>query len=123
MCSMKELDIIIPTERLSDIDSILYKHKVGGMYFFEIAGRGRAERQAIEATTYEGYRTGRRYVPEFGSRTMVQVLVPDSMEKVLISDIMDRISTGSAGDGKIFVKDVTGTYDIGTKEAGDKAAL
>lgn len=123
MCSMKELDIIIPTERLSDIDSILYKHKVGGMYFFEIAGRGRAERQAIEATTYEGYRTGKRYVPEFGSRTMVQVLVPDSMEKVLISDIMDRISTGSAGDGKIFVKDVTGTYDIGTKEAGDKAAL
>lgn len=120
---MKELDIIIPTERLSDIDSILYKHKVGGMYFFEIAGRGRAERQAIEATTYEGYRTGKRYVPEFGSRTMVQVLVPDSMEKVLISDIMDRISTGSAGDGKIFVKDVTGTYDIGTKEAGDKAAL
>jgi nitrogen regulatory protein P-II 1 len=121
--SMKELDNIVPRESLSDINSILYKHKVGGMYFFEIAGRGRAERQAIEATTYEGYRTGKRYVPEFGSRTMVQVLVPDSMEKVLVSDIMDRLSTGSAGDGKIFVKDVTGTYDIGSKEMGDKAAL
>jgi nitrogen regulatory protein P-II 1 len=45
---MKELDIIVPTERLSDIDSILYKHKVGGMYFFEIVGRGRAERQAVD---------------------------------------------------------------------------
>jgi nitrogen regulatory protein P-II 1 len=45
------------------------------------------------------------------------------MEKPLISDIMERISTGSAGDGKIFVKDVTATYDIGSKEAGDKAAL
>jgi nitrogen regulatory protein P-II 1 len=54
---------------------------------------------------------------------MVQVLVPDSMEKVIISDIMDKISTGSAGDGKIFVKDVTGSYDIGSKETGDKAAL
>jgi nitrogen regulatory protein P-II 1 len=93
------------------------------MYFFEIAGRGRAEREAIEATTYEGYRTGKRYVPEFGSRTMVQVIIPDSMEKVLISDIMDGISTGSSGDGKIFVKDVTGAYDIGSKEAGEKAAL
>jgi nitrogen regulatory protein P-II 1 len=123
MRSIKELGIIIPQERLGDIDSILYKHKVGGMYFFGIAGRGRAEREAIEATTYEGYRTGKRYVPEFGSRTMVQVLVPDSMEKAIVSDIMDRISTGSAGDGKIFVKDVTGTYDIGSKEAGDKAAL
>ena len=120
---MKELDIIIPRERLGDVDSVLSKHKVGGMYFFEIAGRGRAERQAVEATTYEGYRTGKRYVPEFGTRTMVQVLVPDSMERTLISDVMEKISTGSAGDGKIFVKDVTGTYDIGSKEAGDKAAL
>jgi nitrogen regulatory protein P-II 1 len=120
---MKELDITIPHERLSDVNSILFKHKVGGMYFFEIAGRGRAERQAIEATTVEGYRTGKRYVPEFGSRTMVQVIVPDSMEKLLLSDIMDRLSTGSAGDGKIFVKDVTGAYDIGNKESGEKAAL
>jgi nitrogen regulatory protein P-II 1 len=45
------------------------------------------------------------------------------MEKNLISEIMEKISTGSAGDGKIFVKDVTGAYDIGSKESGDKAAL
>jgi nitrogen regulatory protein P-II 1 len=120
---MKEIDIIIPHERLSDLNSILYKHKVGGMFYFEIAGRGRAEKQEVERTTIEGYRTGKRYVPEFGTRTMVQVLVPDSMEKPLVSEIMEGISTGSAGDGKIFVKDVTGTYDIGSKEAGDKAAL
>jgi nitrogen regulatory protein P-II 1 len=120
---VKELSIIIPRERLNEMNSILYKHKVGGVYFFEIAGRGRAERQEIETTTVEGYRTGKKYIPEFGSRTMVQVIIPDSMEKVLISDIMDGISTGSAGDGKIFVKDVTGAYDIGSKEAGEKAAL
>ena len=120
---MKEIDIIIPHERINDVNSILYKHKVGGMYFFEISGRGRAEREAIEAATYEGYRTGKRYVPEFGSRTMVQVVIPDSMEKVLISDIMDRLSTGSAGDGKIFVRDITETYDIGSKESGEKAVL
>ena len=100
-----------------------YKHKVGGVYFFEIAGRGRAERQEIEATTVEGYRTGKKYVPEFGTRTMVQVIVPDAMEKVVISDIVDTISTGSSGDGKIFVKEITGAYDIGSKEAGEKAAL
>jgi nitrogen regulatory protein P-II 1 len=120
---MKELSIILPHERLNDLNSILYKHKVGGVYFFEIAGRGRAERQAVEATTVEGYRTGKRYVPEFGSRTMVQVIISDSIEKVLISDIMEALSTGSAGDGKVFVKDITGAYDIGTKESGEKAAL
>ncbi len=120
---MKELDIIIPRERLNDMNSILYNHKVGGMFYFEISGRGRAERGTVEHRTNEGYPTGKRYIPEFGGRTMVQVIVPDSMEKVLISDIMDKISTGSAGDGKIFVKDVTETYDIGTKESGEKAAL
>lgn len=120
---MKELDIIVPHERLNEVNSILYKHKVGGMYYFEIAGRGRAERQPVESTTVEGYRTGKRYVPEFGSRTMVQVIVPDSMEKTIISDLIERISTGSAGDGKIFVKEISESYDIGSKEAGEKAAL
>jgi nitrogen regulatory protein P-II 1 len=120
---VKELSIIIPRDRLGDVNSVLYKHKVGGMYFFEIAGRGRAERQAIEAATVEGYRTGKKYVPEFGTRTMVQVTVPDSIEKVLVPDIMDKLSTGSAGDGKIFVKDITGAYDIGSKESGEKVAL
>jgi nitrogen regulatory protein P-II 1 len=120
---MKELGIIIPHEKLNDINSILYKHKVGGMFYFEISGRGRAERREVEHRTAEGYPSGRRYVPEFGSRTMVQVLIPDSMEKNLISEILEQTSTGSAGDGKIFVKDVTGAYDIGSKEAGDKAAL
>lgn len=54
---------------------------------------------------------------------MVQVVIPDAMEKVVISDIMDTISTASPGDGKIFVKEITGAYDIGSKEAGEKAAL
>jgi nitrogen regulatory protein P-II 1 len=53
----------------------------------------------------------------------VQVVVPDSIEKVVISDILDRLSTGSVGDGKIFVKDVSGAYDIGSKESGEKAAF
>ena len=120
---MKELDIIIPRERLNEINSILYKHKVGGMFYFEISGRGRAQRQEVEHRTAEGYPSGKRYVPEFGSRTMVKVLIPDSLEKNLISEIIEQTSTGSAGDGKIFVKDITGAYDIGTKESGDKAAL
>ena len=53
----------------------------------------------------------------------MQVVVPDAMEKVVISDIMDTISTGSSGDGKIFVKEITGAYDVGSKETGEKAAL
>ena len=120
---MKEVDIIIPHERLNDVNRILYKHKVGGMYFHEITGRGRAERPEREATTYEGYRTGKRYTPEFGSRTKVQVIIPDSMEKPLVDDIIQATSTGSAADGKIFVKTIMNAYDIGTKQSGENAAM
>src|SRR5689334_6269623 len=120
---MKEISIIIPHEKLSDVNAILYKHNVGGMYFLEITGRGHAERPELEATTYEGYKTGKRYIPEFGSRTLIHVLVPDSEEKSLVSHIFDKISTGSAGDGKIFVKEVTRAYDIGSKQEGEQAIL
>ncbi len=117
------MSIIVPHERLNDINAILHKHRVGGMYFFEVTGRGRAERPEIEATTYEGYKTGKRYVPEFGSRTLVQVIVPDSVEESIVSDIFQKISTGSAGDGKIFVKDISKAYDIGSKQQGEQAAI
>jgi nitrogen regulatory protein PII len=45
---MKELNIVIPHENLSDVNSILYKHEVGGMNSLKVASRGHAERQAIE---------------------------------------------------------------------------
>ncbi|HEX6560989.1 MAG TPA: P-II family nitrogen regulator [Nitrososphaera sp.] len=119
---MKELDIIIPHEQLGALNEILHKHKVGGMYFVQITGRGKAERKEVEIHV-ETYKTGKRYVPEFGSRTMVVVVIPDSMQKPVVDDILSRLSTGEASDGKIFVKDIHEAYDIGTKASGEKAAL
>ena len=120
---MKELMIIIPHERLNDVNSILYNHKVGGMFFLEISGRGRAVRPEVEARTVEGYKTGKRYVPEFGTRTVVYVTVSDSLEQAIVSEILEKTSTGSAGDGKIIVRDIVGAYDIGSKESGENAVL
>src|SRR3712207_8040619 len=39
--TMKRLDILIPHERLDDVNELLHKHKVGGMSFYEIKGRDR----------------------------------------------------------------------------------
>ena len=46
---------------------------------YNIKGRGRAERQIAEERLSEagGYATGRRYIPQFGFRTKIEVLVPD----------------------------------------------
>jgi nitrogen regulatory protein P-II 1 len=121
---MKQLDIIVPHERLSDVNQILYNHKVGGMMYYDVKGRGRVVRQPREervSAEAGGYTTGKRYTPEFGSRTKVEVLVSDSTYKQIIDEILKTVSTGSAADGKIFVKDISEAYDIGSKQTGEPA--
>ena len=113
---MKRLDITLPHEHVQEVDKILHKHNVGGMTFYDIKGRGRSKNEPI----YVG--TGvMKYVPEFESRTKVEVLVSDSQANQIIDDILKIISTGSASDGKIFVYDVNEAYDIGTKRTGEMA--
>jgi nitrogen regulatory protein P-II 1 len=113
---MKRLDLIIPQERLTEVNDLLHKHKVGGMTFFDIKGRGRAKREPVSVG-----RGVMRYTPEFGFRTKIEVLLADSVAKAVIDDVLKVISTGSASDGKIFVYDVAEAYDIGSKERGDAA--
>jgi nitrogen regulatory protein P-II 1 len=113
---MKRLDLVIPHERLNEVNELLHKHKVGGMSFYDIKGRGRAKREPVSVG-----RGVMRYVPEFGFRTKIEVLVPDNVAKAIIDDVLKMFSTGSASDGKIFVYDVAEAYDIGSKEKGEAA--
>jgi nitrogen regulatory protein P-II 1 len=92
--------------------------------YYDIKGRGRVERKPTEervSAEAGGYTTGRRYVPEFGTRTKVEVLVSDSQYKQIVDEILKTVSTGSAADCKIFIKDISEAYDIGTKQSGDPA--
>jgi nitrogen regulatory protein P-II 1 len=67
---MKRLDIIIPNERLQEVNDILHKHKVGCITFYDIKGRGRVEREPVSV----GWAI-MRYIPEFGSLIKILVLV------------------------------------------------
>ena len=113
---VKRLDLIIPHERLSEVNELLHKHKVGGMTFYDIKGRGRAKREPVSVG-----RGVMRYTPEFGFRTKIEVLVPDSIAKQIVDDVLANLSTGSASDGKIFVYNVAEAYDIGSKENAEEA--
>ena len=117
---MKQIDIIIRHKRLNEVNDILYKHKVGGLSFYDIKGRGQAEQKSVPVRV-QGYATERTRVPKFGIRTKLEVPVPDSLAKLLIHDLLATLSTGSDSVGKIFVKDVTEAYDIGSKQSGDVA--
>jgi len=114
--ALKRLDIIIPHERLQEVNDILHKNKVGGMTFYDIKGRGRSKQEPVSVG-----RGIMRYVPEFASRIKIEVIISDSLAKPIIDDIINIIRTGSDYDGKIFFYDVAEAYDIGTKETSDSA--
>jgi nitrogen regulatory protein P-II 1 len=113
---LKRIDLIIPHERLRDVNDLMHEHEVGGLTFYDIKGRGRTRQEPI--TVGRGVM---RYVPEFGSRIKVEVLVSDEKAKPLIDDVLVKIGTGSVSDGKIFVYDVSEAYDMGSKESGNSA--
>lgn len=113
---MKRIDLIIPHERLRDLNDLMREHDVGGLTFYDIKGRGRTKQQPVAVG-----RGVMRYVPEFGSRVKVEVLVSNEKVKRIVDDIFANIGTGSVSDGKIFVYDVSEAYDIGSRESGDDA--
>jgi nitrogen regulatory protein P-II 1 len=113
---LKRIDLIIPHERLRDLNDLMREHDVGGLTFYDIKGRGRTRQEPV--TVGRGVM---RYVPEFGSRMKVEVLVSDEKVKRIIDDIFLKIGTGTVSDGKIFIYDVSEAFDIGTKESGDEA--
>jgi nitrogen regulatory protein P-II 1 len=117
---MKELNIIIPNAQLQDVNQIFYKHKVGGVSYYSISGRGRGHHESREVTSYEGYRTGKTTTPEFEPRTKVEAVVPDSRAKEIIDDVLSTLGTAAA-EGKVFVKDIPEAYDIRSKETGESA--
>jgi nitrogen regulatory protein P-II 1 len=113
---MKRIELLINHEKLHEVNKLLRDHKVGGLTSYDIKGRGRTKHEPITIG-----RGAMKYIPEFGSRIKVEVVVPDSIAKPIIDDVLKLISTGSASDGKIFVYGVAEAYDIGTKQTGDNA--
>ena len=69
----------------------------------------------------EAQRGTARFAAEFSVRANVVTVVEDSQLEKVIKTILDTISTGSAGDGKIFVSTVIDAIDIGTKAHGEEA--
>ena len=50
-------------------------------------------------------------------------VVEDSEVDKVVKAILDTASTGSSGDGKIFISTVSEAIDIGTKKRGQTAVV
>jgi nitrogen regulatory protein P-II 1 len=113
---MKKLEVILAHERLIEVNNLLHKHKVGGMNYHLIRGRGGTKSESI----FPG-RGIERYVPEFVTRTKIEVVTTDQMASKIINDILKIMSTGYNRSGKIFVYEVSEAYDFKNKEFGNAA--
>ena len=115
---MKEISIYTRQEDFSKIVGILRKHNVGGITFFEINGSGRRKREPVPERV-RMYMTGKMVTPEFVKGTKIEVIVPDSSADQIVEYILDNLSPDTEAHGMIFVKDVSGAYEIGTNLKGE----
>ena len=104
---MKALIIYIPENRFNTLKQILYQNKVEGISYFNIMGQGELERKFKERMK-EGYKTQERFVPAFAPRLRIETIVPEQKVK----EIVDAIKLNGTFLGKIFVFDVSESYNI-----------
>ena len=84
---MKEIDVVFRREWLPIVNELLYRHKVGFL-FYDINGRtGEKLDEIPEIISKEApYATGRKYTPHFVSGVRLEITVSDSMAKPIVDE-------------------------------------
>ena len=95
---MKRIEAVIASEKVLAVNEALKKVGVGGYTVLDAKGRGKGEKPIVETSRGTG-----RFTSEFSVRADLVIIVEDSEVDKIINTIVQTVSTGSAGDGKIFV--------------------
>lgn len=111
---MKLIMAIVKPHVVDDVRDALSGIGVEGMTVTEVKGYGRQRGQT------EIYR-GSEYQVKFLPKMKIEVAVDDAREDSVVETIKSAATTGSIGDGKIFVVDLGGAMRIRTGETGDEA--
>lgn len=104
---MKRVEAIISNEKVLELNEALKKVGVGGCTIFESRGRGKGAKPVVESS-----RGTARYVSEYSVRANVLTVIEDSQVEKVVNTILATVSTGSAGDGKIFISSVSDAVDL-----------
>ncbi len=109
---MKKIEAIIRKTRYEDVKEALHEAGIDFFSYWDVRGVGKARQSRV-------YR-GVAYDTSTIERTMMSIIVRDINLEKTISAIMKSASSGTVGDGKIFVSDIIDSYRIRTGEQGDK---
>jgi nitrogen regulatory protein PII len=111
---MKMIEAIVQPFKLNDIKNALVEIGVKGMTVMEVQGFGR------QHGAHEIYR-GAEYTTDFVPKVRIEVYIADNQVPRVIETIRSVAKTGSVGDGKIFVSDLSHVMRIRTGETGENA--
>ncbi len=110
---MKRIEAIVQEEKLSNIVNALKISQVGGVTITQSRGIGAGERPILR-----GARGTAKFEAAYNKIATVVTVVDDSKVDVVVNTIMNSVSTGTAGDGKIFITNVEEAFDIASKQSG-----
>jgi nitrogen regulatory protein P-II 1 len=114
--NMKRIDAILHSDKMYDVNEKLKEIGLKGCTITDGKGRGKGEKPVVQT----GRGTG-KYTSEFSARVNLSTVVDDSEVDKVVKTIMEAASTGSPGDGKIFISTVAEAIDIGTQKRGNEA--
>ena len=111
---MKMVEATVKPFKLEEVKDALMEIGVQGMTVTEVKGFGR------QKGSKETYR-GAEYTTDFVPKVKIEVFVADNLVPRVIETITRSAKTGSVGDGKIFVSDLSSVVRIRTGETGESA--
>jgi nitrogen regulatory protein P-II 1 len=114
--NMKRIEAIVHSEKIPELNEQLKKIGLSGCTIVDGKGRGKGEKPVVQS----GRGTG-KFTSEFSARANLSTVVDDSEVDKVVKTILDTVSTGSPGDGKIFISTVAEAIDIGTQKRGNGA--
>ncbi|MBI5094379.1 MAG: P-II family nitrogen regulator [Candidatus Hydrogenedentes bacterium] len=111
---MKKVEVIIKPFKLEEVKEALAEVGIQGITVSEVKGFGRQKGHK------ELYR-GAEYVVEFLPKVRLETVISDDKLDAVVKAVLKAASTGSIGDGKIFIIPVEEAIRIRTGETGDNA--
>jgi len=95
---MKKLEIIIRSEKLETVKNILNNFGISDMMVTNIMGFGN------QKGITQFYR-GTEFTANFVPKLKIEIVVENTQAQLVIDEICKLVTTGTHGDGKIFVYD------------------
>jgi nitrogen regulatory protein P-II 1 len=113
---MKRIEAFVQSDKTQSAVSAIEKIGVGGITILNARGRGKGQRPTLQSGRGTGY-----HIAEYNTIDALVTIVDDSKVNEVVSTLAKAASTGSKGDGKIFVSNVESAVDIGSNNTGQTA--